>query len=472
MVAGFLLSEFAELWPAPSALVRPVLALSVVVVGLQLAFCRLTDARPAAYLSLLCVMVVLDLPIAAVVNAAGLAALAWASFKVRHLTNIDWIPFTRALNVVGTLFAVAGLMNVLYLASALPPSASAVAAERPTAPTDPDIYLVLLDGYPRADVVDSVIGKDTSSFLEDMDSLGFDVAENSHSNYNRTILTVASIANGRQVDELVVVPPHGGPAQERLFTSLIHGGAAFQDARRLGYEVVAVPSQLERYAPIQADEVRDSGQLSQFEYLLPRDGALPRIGGDAYLTFLREQHRQRVMSSFSTLAAIASESTEKPRLVFAHIMAPHNPIVFRSDGLVATVPECYWADCFIDDPMSVELKSAIGEQIEFVDRHVLTLAAEIKQTSTRPAVIVFFGDHGFRHWASNKPETYRNLFLSSTPGHPGLFGPSPSPVNLIARLMNTYVGASLPLAKEDVWITVGSENGYFPLTRWNTEPVP
>ena len=50
-------------------------------------------------------------------------------------------------------------------------------------PATPDIYILMLDGYPRADSVTRLFGDDNRPFLDALEDRGFEVAENSQSNY-------------------------------------------------------------------------------------------------------------------------------------------------------------------------------------------------------------------------------------------------------------------------------------------------
>ena len=56
----------------------------------------------------------------------------------------------------------------------------------------PDIYLILLDGYPRADVLEYAFDIDNSGFVEGLEERGFHVAEESHSDYIWTHVSVPS----------------------------------------------------------------------------------------------------------------------------------------------------------------------------------------------------------------------------------------------------------------------------------------
>src|SRR6185503_19325396 len=131
------------------------------------------------------------------------------------------------------------------------------------APADaPDIYLILLDGYPRADTLQAAIGMDNAPFLARMEALGFDVAERAHSNYNRTALTVTSMLNAKLIDDLMPNPPAGYVPQNRWLSSFIKRAEAVQAARGLGYDFIDIPMDVGFLSPTNSGEVLDAGHVT------------------------------------------------------------------------------------------------------------------------------------------------------------------------------------------------------------------
>ena len=76
----------------------------------------------------------------------------------------------------------------------------------------PNIHLLLLDGYPRRDVLEG-LGFDNGSFLSAMAERGFEVYPGSRSNYERTpfsLLTLLTLRHLDDIDELDDVHAVGG----------------------------------------------------------------------------------------------------------------------------------------------------------------------------------------------------------------------------------------------------------------------
>jgi hypothetical protein len=471
-VAALLISEQMEFWVPVTEIIRPFLVIGAVTLAVQLILARVVGPDRAAFVAASLTMGAFDLQILVFPFATALVFLTWASIRVRRLTPRDWRQVTRVLSVVSVVSLLVAALNAAALGASLPPAAAGQANQSEDAGQAPDVYLILLDGYPRADTLSEALDFDNSGFLESMETLGFDVASDAHSNYNRTILTVASMLNARPAHELVPEPPQGYIAQHRHLAALVESASGLQVARGAGYEIVVIPTQTAAFTHNAADRVIDSGQLTQLEYLLPRNGALKFFFPDAQERLFRRQHRDRIVDAFDALVRLPAEQAAGPRLVVAHLLLPHHPVVFRSDGSLADVPECYWEACLLDEPMGESLRTGLHEQLTFTNERTASVLQEIVARSKQPPVIVVFGDHGFRHWYSEGAETYQSLFMSYTPGHPGLFPETATPINILPRILNAYSGTDMPLASEDSWMVSYDQNGYFPMRPWVESDEP
>jgi len=66
----------------------------------------------------------------------------------------------------------------------------------------PDVYYIILDAYGRSDVLKENIGYDNTSFLNDLEELGFYVANCSQGNYSNTEISLASSLNFNYLNQL------------------------------------------------------------------------------------------------------------------------------------------------------------------------------------------------------------------------------------------------------------------------------
>ena len=106
--------------------------------------------------------------------------------------------------------------------------------------THPDVYFIILDGYARADVLEEVFDFDNGEFLQALERQGFYIANSSHSNYNKTLLWIASAINYAYLPDLLGHEPVEGD-NTHIQDLLIRSRARTQ-LEALGYETVAFRS--------------------------------------------------------------------------------------------------------------------------------------------------------------------------------------------------------------------------------------
>jgi hypothetical protein len=290
-----------------------------------------------------------------------------------------------------------------------------------------------------------------------MRDMSFDVASHSHSNYNLTWLTLASMFNRAHVADLPTVQSASTTLAEfRLLTQAINHGRVLDELEATGYEVVSIPSGFSSTTLYSADRVLDSGQMADFEFELMQQGALHGILPDLQASWLIGQHRDRILTTFDQLGALANERTDHPRFVFAHILSPHPPIAFGPNGEPVDGWPCFPDKCGIFFPgqsLGEVALSATRDQVEFIDRKVVETANLIMSRSERPPVIVFFSDHGYRLDQTDADENLRSFLVAFTPGHPGTLPDDVTPINIIPRILNAYSGSRIPLGTEEsYWV--------------------
>ncbi|MDP9482852.1 MAG: hypothetical protein M3P84_06480, partial [Chloroflexota bacterium] len=148
----------------------------------------------------------------------------------------------------------------------------------PSADTHPDIYLLLLDGHARPDVLSRVFDHDASGFVAGLETRGFEVATQSRTNYALTVQVMAAMFNMRPLDEIEAVRPlldgtAGRPAGS-IIRVAINDGPVLQRLRNTGYELVALASSYEEPALRSVDRWIDTGELNEFEVNLFRRSIL------------------------------------------------------------------------------------------------------------------------------------------------------------------------------------------------------
>jgi hypothetical protein len=334
-----------------------------------------------------------------------------------------------------------------------------------SAPGSPDMYVILLDGYPRADVLDYAFDIDNSQFLDALAERGFTVAPDSHSDYLWTHVSVPSALNLDYVENIPGMNAfiEGRAARQPTLRHTISDNEAFKTARQHGYDSVAVASGFEEVAPRQADVYVDSGNLNEFEISLLTSTFVGAVVNAVAPDFGSGQLRERIQANLDVLPEIAATRDRAPALVFAHVPSPHQPTVFGADGAPVVVPLTdTW---FADSPGERgedhhEFVERYRAQLPYLNERVLETIDGIVENSNVPPVIVLFSDHGSASvvdWNETDPadadparllERTGNFFAAITPGQEDVFPDDISPVDLFRLLYDAYFdtafGRALP----------------------------
>ncbi len=337
------------------------------------------------------------------------------------------------------------------LAAAAAPADSA--ANGLPASAEPDIYLLLLDEHSRQDTLLRDFGVDDSAFVKALQQRGFDVASASHSNYDSTDFTLASMFQMQYLDDLPAIKAADARGQplDATLRELINANPVFDAFRKRGYTVVTTAPWFEHTVVRRSDVFVDSGLMNEFESQLLLNTTVGRIIDQVLPSWLGDQYRGNVEANFSAAGRIASTPSAAPRLVLVHVPAPHEPYVFNADGSPAPIriADLYAPYAGTSEELAAK-RAAYGNEVRWVDEQAITTIDAILRAAQRPSVVVVFGDHGSRLPVTTDSKTgdlarVTNLFAALTPGQPGLFGNAPTLVNVFPRLLDTYLGADQPV---------------------------
>jgi Sulfatase len=407
-----------------------------------------------------------------------LAAEAWMIMRQRGSPK----GMTRVLNIAGAAalasclwgFAGYGLhvarANAVFTtATPLPATPTPVpvilAPSPPPAPPDdtpPDIYYIILDGHARSDVLSEIYGVNNQPFIDFLRSKGFNVAAQSHSNYDQTALSLSSSLNFNYLDALAELDPTSNDRTPMNY--LINNSAAAQFLKARGYHTVAFTNGFPETEMSGADQfIHDPEALNGFEISLLADTP----GGTALSPAMVDNYRQRILWEESELEKQVTEPG--PKLVFAHFILPHPPFVFRQDGAPVTLDS---ADGSQYSGSRADYQAGYRDEVQYADTLAEQMISAILEHSARPPVILLQADHGpglylDRNSAANTCMRERFSILNAyylpkqynRPGKnaAGMLYPSISPVNSFRVVFDAYFGAGLPLLPDrsffSLWAT-------------------
>ena len=330
------------------------------------------------------------------------------------------------------------------------------AAELPTLEVQegeplPDIYYIVLDAYTSGSVLLDTYELDNEPFLARLRELGFYIADCSQANYAQTELSMVSTLNMAYLSELI---DESSPDRSQLWPLLRHSAVRLM-LEDLGYETVGFEtgyywSEWEDADLYLAPDRGPLEGMSAFEATLLRStaawaliDALPELpaflGRD--LDRSADAHSVRLLYVFEQLEQLPSEAG--PKFVFAHIVSPHRPFVFDSEGN-PTDDDYDWApsDLGLD-----RYKAGYREQVQYLNGRMEQILERIISDSTVPPIIVIQGDHGPEEGSSSDRMGILNALYFGGAGATEAY-PTITPVNTFRMLLGDRFDADLPLIED------------------------
>ena len=257
----------------------------------------------------------------------------------------------------------------------------------------PNIYMLILDGYSRSDVLLDEFGFDNQPFIDELTTSGFDVAPNATSNYSLTHFSLASILDMRYLMETDTVVTR---ADLDVVRTILAGDNAF--ARFLAEQ---------GYEHIQGSEAWWGTECSPLmDVCLPN----PLLGRTAYELMAATPLEPWIYDEYGDVGtALALERFQQistwrefqrgfgeqdPDFVFLHMPLPHPPLYLDSRCAPRLHP--YAEGRILNQHPSVlpEIldwrQAAFVEQVECANLVTRSLIEAVPED----AAVVVISDHG------------------------------------------------------------------------------
>lgn len=230
----------------------------------------------------------------------------------------EW-PFAVLLGV--SLLVAGGLLLSSALSRVV--STPVTASSEQAAPGAPDVILLILDGYTRADILTERFSFDNTPFLEELEQLGFTIAGEARANYN---YTYASISTMLELDYVFNVGEINEADHQRMRNALSGDPTLLRIFHEAGYEIGYTENYWSGSHCGGAVDIcwRDGlaeralwnlGRMTLFAPLLPEIRSHPfntvSLGHLESLPDLMDEGR----------------SDGVPRLAIVHIVLPHQPFL-------------------------------------------------------------------------------------------------------------------------------------------------
>ena len=261
----------------------------------------------------------------------------------------------------------------------------------------PNIYYIILDGYPRNDVLKKHVNFDNSEFTDLLKQRGFHVAENSHANYSFSSPSISSTMNMNYinflVDEVGEDSRDYNPILGKDF-GLYADNQVIKNFKLMGYKVVKIG-----LAATYLHEIPLADLSPCYKTIHLMDNRLfDAVGSTSMVGYFierwaEEQQRQIILCDFEELPK-ASGYFEEPVFVWSHIMLPHFPLIFGPNGepitpgqslLTMNHPEYTGSGWNIKTQFVQQIQFANKKSIEFIDKIL---------ENEKQSIIIIQSDHG------------------------------------------------------------------------------
>ena len=250
----------------------------------------------------------------------------------------------------------------------------------------PDVFLIVLDGYPGLHAFALDTGEPNTATVEALEDHGFEVPQSAWSSYWLTQLSVASLLQM----SYPVTEPSESDATTRDLYQLIGGTnsllTTFTDA---GYDTYYVES---GWSGSSCPEVIDvcvpAPFLDEGMFFALWDTVVgPQIVRSTGYAFTAGT-RKTMEWLLGNGELISSDG--RPSYVFAHLVAPHPPLHLTGTCEIDTSPERQGGSFYNSGVPPEDREQYFRGQVDCVDSFMIDLANRLSPDT----VIVFVGDHG------------------------------------------------------------------------------
>lgn len=313
----------------------------------------------------------------------------------------------------------------------------------------PDVYFIVADEYAGQEQLKTLLHFDNSAFEHELRTRGFQVVKNSRSNYNSTPFSIASLVNMEYLAG--IEGNHNSKADIQTCYDKINRNAVAAFFKKEGYEIKShsifnfadIPTTASiTLFPIKAKLISGQTFLSRlYRDLAP--GLIVKWNYRPGINKILYTDLENNRTTFQQVWNEVTTSAGRPRFIYAHLMMPHDPYYFDKNGklLISRITT--------EGPFGQEDKYV--SYLQYSNKKFLELIDHIQTRSTKPPIIIFMSDHGFRYYNSSLDTQYQFMNVNAVylPNHryEGFYN-GMSNVNQFRVLLNTAFRQNLPLLKD------------------------
>lgn len=331
----------------------------------------------------------------------------------------------------------------------------------------PDIFLIVLDGYPglQAHVLDEI--PLDGELRRRFDDAGFQMPSSAWSSYWETDKSVPSILD---MSYPVTRPVTGDASKKRLYQLIGGDNRLVNILDQNGYETVMVESGWSGSNCTYYDRCISSPFLDEAMFMLVR----LTLAGPAVLQnqgYSFTVGSQQTMGWLLDNASAISRSTT-PEFVFAHLMAPHPPFFLDEDCQTVVNRARTGTQFYLEGVSQSDRETYFREQRKCVD-HFMTRLIELIEPDD---IMVLVADHGTDRrsqtlvpasdWSHHAMIERMNVFLAVHTGNGCVLPETVINPNLMRIVLSCNATEPVELLPDRMWI-----NGMVELDRHDVQSL-
>jgi hypothetical protein len=342
--------------------------------------------------------------------------------------------------------------------------------------TFPDIYYIILDGYPGKISLKNIIGYDNQSFIDNLDKEGFFIQEKSYVNYQHTFLSIPSILNMRYLND--ITENMIDKSNQALPYEMGSNNQVMNFIKSQGYTTVSFDSGWGFTRDMKSVDLKLCGDNkifnSEFMITLVKNSMLNPI----YVKIFETNKAEAILCIFDELPKI-KERTDQPVFVFAHIFSPHPPHIFGANGEIRNLKNL---DPHLETRDNLD-KEAFTNQLIFINKKITEVVNQLLNSENQP-VIIIQSDHGTAflfegnvdNWSNPTNEMIKERtdsinFIFLPKNTENIFSESITPVNTFSILFNHYFGTDFEILEDKIYFAKDGSYNLKDVTDIIIEPI-
>lgn len=313
----------------------------------------------------------------------------------------------------------------------------------------PDVYFIIADEYAGTNALKKIFAFDNTNFEDSLRARDFYVLQNTSSNYNYTPYSIASILS---MDYLNGITRRSNDhTNRRIAYDAINNNILISELRNMGYDFINL-------SPFDFADIPTQVNTQFFltrEMLITGQTYTQRLMKDIGFNFVTRFKIKPLLKHWTSgirdvnekfihdTKEAALKPTHRPRFIYTHLFMPHYPYYFNEDGKAFPVESLVEGE-------QVNKQQYIA-YLKYCNKRFLEILDGILKNSKEPPIIVFMGDHGFRHFNGPVEQKYHFMnfnavYLPNKNYNP--FNKKFTAVNQFRLILNTQFNKNFALLKD------------------------